>query len=227
MTSTGIKDYLSLWGSAIELAEAATHCARSLGIDAGKINQRLIRYYAGEGVISKPDRLGREAAYNYRHLLELLVARRLAQSGSPLAVIKTFTGEASVAELEAALTGSVEEKVMAATRKTGADWSQIPRQRTDNALAVNETMVELRKTLADYSEQMEKYESTNREQFYRIEHGLEIHRETTLRLAVETERWVQTIRSEIQELSTLVALVSKQMDQGITLLAAQSQQKAR
>ncbi len=223
MTSTGIKDYLSLWGSAIELAEAATHCARSLGIDAGKINERLIRYYAGEGVIGKPDRLGREAAYNYRHLLELLVARRLAQSGSPLAVIKTFTSEASTPELEAALSGSVDEKVMVATRKKAADLGQSPRQRTNTALAVNETMVELRKSLADYSERMEKYESTNREQFYRIVQRLE----ATLQLAVETGQWAQKIRSEIQELSTLVALVSKQMDQGIALLAAQSQQKAK
>jgi DNA-binding transcriptional MerR regulator len=52
-----------------------------------KLTDRLIRYYSAQGVLDKPDRLGRDAAYNFRHLLQLLTARRLSSKGISLEII--------------------------------------------------------------------------------------------------------------------------------------------
>ncbi|HZJ09143.1 MAG TPA: hypothetical protein VFD39_05570, partial [Trueperaceae bacterium] len=44
---------------------------------ADPVNQRLVRHYATQGLLDEPLKEGREARYLYRHLLQLLVVRRL------------------------------------------------------------------------------------------------------------------------------------------------------
>lgn len=105
-----IQDQKSFWGSGMELAEKATLCARELAIEGEKINLRLIRYYASEGIINRPDRLGKEAAYNYLHLLQLLVARKMVQGGAPLGTVRVFNHSASVPDLERALVGELSDE---------------------------------------------------------------------------------------------------------------------
>lgn len=106
-----VQDEKSFWGSGLELVEKAIHSAHAMGIESEKINHRLIRYYTAENIINKPDRLGKEAAYNYSHLLQLLVARRMVQSGAQLANIKRFNQSASIPELEKALSDEASAKV--------------------------------------------------------------------------------------------------------------------
>ena len=67
-------------GNASELADLAVACSRGLRLALGtdKTNERLVRYYVTEGVLYRPERVGRDAAYGYRHLLQLLTARRMA-----------------------------------------------------------------------------------------------------------------------------------------------------
>lgn len=76
-------------GNAAELAAHAIERGRAYGlpVDPDRTNERLVRYYVSEGVIDRPDRVGRDAAYGQRHLLQLLTARRMAQAGMSLAVI--------------------------------------------------------------------------------------------------------------------------------------------
>lgn len=51
-----------------------------------EVNPRLIRQYTTSGLIDAPLKEGREARYTYRHLLQLLVARRLLAEGYATAV---------------------------------------------------------------------------------------------------------------------------------------------
>jgi DNA-binding transcriptional MerR regulator len=45
------------------------------------VNPRLVRYYTTQGWLDRPLKQGREARYTYRHLLQLLVLRRLLAEG--------------------------------------------------------------------------------------------------------------------------------------------------
>jgi hypothetical protein len=47
----------------------------------------VIRDYAQRGIVSRPERHGKEAIYGYRHLLEFVAARVLVADGWPLAKI--------------------------------------------------------------------------------------------------------------------------------------------
>ncbi|KAA6184230.1 hypothetical protein F2Q65_13015 [Thiohalocapsa marina] len=77
-------------GTAAELAALAGERLESLGFDDDKVNERLVRYYVSERVLSRPRREGREALFGYRQLLELLAARLLSRDGWPLAKIASW-----------------------------------------------------------------------------------------------------------------------------------------
>lgn len=88
-------------GNAQELADAALDCASRHNwlIDADKTNERLVRYYVTVQVLDKPNRVGRDASYQYRHLLQLLIARRMLDKGFNLATIAEHNQKASTSEL--------------------------------------------------------------------------------------------------------------------------------
>jgi len=86
-----IKEHKGFWGTSEELLQRAHELAKLVGLDHTKINLRLVRYYSTEGVLDKPDRLGREAAYNFKHLLQLILARQLSQKGVSLSLAKRLT----------------------------------------------------------------------------------------------------------------------------------------
>mgnify|MGYP003382617437 CR=1 FL=1 len=88
------EQYRGWRGTAAELAELATAMLDSYGMADQKLNERLIRYYVAEGVLSRPEREGREALFGYRQVLELLVARLMSNDGWPLAKIATWNREA-------------------------------------------------------------------------------------------------------------------------------------
>jgi len=78
--------------------------------DAGKraaepVNQRLIRHYATLGLLDEPLKEGREARYLFRHLLQLLVVRRLLAEGFTAVVVGQVLESRDDAELEGLLTG--------------------------------------------------------------------------------------------------------------------------
>ena len=97
--------YRAFTGNASELAKAAIEYASAakLDIDSDKTNERLIRYYQSEGVLDRPDRLGRDSTYHYRHLVQLLNARRMVMQGLPLAMAIEHNSQRSTDELEANL----------------------------------------------------------------------------------------------------------------------------
>lgn len=88
-------------GNAQELADATLECAfhHNWPIDADKTNERLVRYYVTVQVLDKPNRVGRDASYQYRHLLQLLMARRMLDKGFNLSSIAEHNQRASTSEL--------------------------------------------------------------------------------------------------------------------------------
>jgi DNA-binding transcriptional MerR regulator len=112
-----LERHLSFSGTAEEFARMPAEVFRELGIPFDKdnrdpreaINERLVRYYVQEGVLSPPDR---EAHFTYQHLLEFLVARRLISERWTLAMVKQFLLGHSRTELEAALSMNEAERLV-------------------------------------------------------------------------------------------------------------------
>ncbi|MBF2035028.1 MAG: MerR family transcriptional regulator [Leptolyngbyaceae cyanobacterium T60_A2020_046] len=80
----------------------------------GEVNPRLVRYYTTQGVLDKPFRQGRKARYVYRHLLQLLIVRRLLAEGYTTGAIQSITTVKNDHDLEALLQGGVQLTVAAA-----------------------------------------------------------------------------------------------------------------
>ena len=78
------------------------------------VNPRLVRYYTTQGWLDRPLKQGREARYTYRHLLQLLVLRRLLAEGYSASSIGSLIGGQGDAALEDILQGGVQLTVEAA-----------------------------------------------------------------------------------------------------------------
>ena len=72
---------------------------------SGEVNVRLVRHLATLGLLDEAGRQGREARYQMRHLLQLLVVRRLMAEGHTTTAIKKLTANIEDAQLEALLRG--------------------------------------------------------------------------------------------------------------------------
>src|SRR5690625_3458509 len=64
-----------------------------------QVNPRLVRHYTSNGLLDEPLRSGREARYEYRHLLQLLVVRRLLADGYGMNAIGDLPRSRTDAEL--------------------------------------------------------------------------------------------------------------------------------
>jgi len=72
------------------------------------VSPRLVRYYTSQGLLDDPLKEGREARYIYRHLLQLLLVRRLLAEGYGASAINTLAKSKTDLELEALLQGEVQ-----------------------------------------------------------------------------------------------------------------------
>ena len=126
--------YKNWRGTAAELAGTATELLESLGFDAQRINERLVRYYVQQGVLERPAREGREAMFGFRQLLEMVVARELADDGWPLAKIAAWIRKAD----RKALLDLVDNRQLAATGLMRATLSRALPETRRLLLAVND-----------------------------------------------------------------------------------------
>jgi len=106
--------------------------------DAGKratepVNQRLVRHYATQGLLDEPLKEGREARYLYRHLLQLLVVRRLLAEGFTAAVVGNVLENRSDAELAGLLSGQLHIDLVPQPGRTTSDRSDFLRQVRERA----------------------------------------------------------------------------------------------
>ena len=97
-----IHNYQRFSGSASELADLAITCSRHLSLpgDTSKISERLIRYYVTEGLLSRPTRIGRDAEYGYKHLLQFLASRSLMEEGYPMQKVADYISNLDISQLE-------------------------------------------------------------------------------------------------------------------------------
>ena len=72
------------------------------------VTPRLIRHYTTQGMLDEPLKEGREARYTYRHLLQVLVVRRLLAEGYGASAIDNLATSKKNADLEALLQGGVQ-----------------------------------------------------------------------------------------------------------------------
>ena len=100
---TNLQTHKVFWGPLTELLERARLISKTIGVSPDKLTDRLVRYYSAQGVLDKPDRLGRDAAYNFRHLLQLLTARRLSSKGISLEIIGRHNQVKTTDQLHAGL----------------------------------------------------------------------------------------------------------------------------
>jgi hypothetical protein len=88
-------------GSANELVTLIRKLIRERAIPAtgSKPNVRLLRHYVSVGAVSRPERVGREAHFGFRQLVEYVVVRVLLADGWPLAKIAELVERASLEAL--------------------------------------------------------------------------------------------------------------------------------
>jgi len=100
-------DLIDWSGSAEDLASKVNELLPGLtGADHESINERLVRYYVQEGVLTPPDREGREAIFRIRQLIQLIVARLLLRDNWPLRKVAELIREAEVSTLLALAPGT-------------------------------------------------------------------------------------------------------------------------
>ncbi len=78
------------------------------GRAADEVTPRLVRFYTTEGLMPEAHKEGREARYSYKHLLSLLVVRKLLAQGFGGAAIKRAVAGTGADELEALLKEDVQ-----------------------------------------------------------------------------------------------------------------------
>lgn len=85
-----------------------------------EVTSRLIRYYTTERLIDEPLKVGREARYQTRHLLQILVIRKLLAEGLKMSGIGSLARRHSDDQLHRMLTRSV--SLQPATRNPALEY---------------------------------------------------------------------------------------------------------
>ena len=98
-------------GNVEKLARVASDILAARGFADDPPNDRLIRDYTQRGIVSRPQRQGKEAVYGRRHLLEVVAARVLVKDGWPLAKIAEHFPSAPDQELFALISGKAKENL--------------------------------------------------------------------------------------------------------------------
>lgn len=86
------------------LPDQKSHSRRS----REEVNPRLVRHYASQGLLDEPLKQGREARYTYRHLLQMLLIRRLLSEGFGTNAMQSFVVAKTNTELESLLQGGIQ-----------------------------------------------------------------------------------------------------------------------
>ncbi len=111
----GLDEFVEVVNS---LVERYLPASRSFNIKLrDAFNPRLVRYYATFGLISPPEREGKEARYHYGHLLQALVIRRLLFEGYTAPVLLKMLAGKTEADYEAMLAGGVSMAAAAVPRE--------------------------------------------------------------------------------------------------------------
>jgi len=97
-----------------------------------EVNGRLVRHYTSEGLLHEPLREGRGVRYEYRHLLEVLVVRRLMAEGLTASAIGDLVQKKSDPELQGLLRRGVRIEISPLMEQTNEalDFLESVRERS-------------------------------------------------------------------------------------------------
>lgn len=88
-------------------------------------DERIVRYYSTEGLISAPEgRQGTASVYGYLHLLQLLVIKRLQADNLPIRKIRELVEGKSAAELEKLMGVNQRGEQTARSKNTASEFLQ-------------------------------------------------------------------------------------------------------
>jgi DNA-binding transcriptional MerR regulator len=86
-------------------------------------DERTVRYYSAEGLLSPPEaRQGTASVYGYGHLLQLLVIKRLQADGLPIRKIKEMVEGKSERELEQLIEVESAPRPAAAAKNSATEY---------------------------------------------------------------------------------------------------------
>ena len=176
------------------------------------VNPRLVRHYTTQGLLDKPLKQGREVRYTYRHLMQLLVLRRLLAEGYSVSSMHQLIGGQPNDALENILRGGAQLTVETANPAL-AFLAQIrdrpsppAAQRASPAPAPAANVRAAAKARPQPAEPASSHISTNSD-WTRLEllDGLELHVRDTFTLpasAHERERLLQLIAQSLNQLNS-------------------------
>lgn len=135
-----LPDELADWrGTAAELADKLNEFLAgipSLADDSGSANERLVRHYVQVGILTPPEREGREALFGLRQVVEFLAARYLLKDGWPLAKVAELVRATDAEGLKQLIPGErprtrAEEAIARYRRGQAPDTSESVRTSSD------------------------------------------------------------------------------------------------
>ena len=92
-----------------------------------EVNLRLVRHYTSLGMLDEPFKDGKKAVYRYRHLLQMLLVRRMLSQGYGSAAIEAFPRQQTDSQLYRLITGQLE---LAVRSNPALDYLEALRKRS-------------------------------------------------------------------------------------------------
>lgn len=137
-----------------------------------EVNPRLVRHYTSCKLIDRPVRIGREGRYGYRHLVQLLVVRRLLMEGYTAGAIYKLVYRMSTPELQALLEQGVHLQLNPPPINPALAFLQQVQDRSEHRHSEQARANELRRTPEGSLSSSPRPETWNRVE---IMPGFEVH----------------------------------------------------
>jgi DNA-binding transcriptional MerR regulator len=217
-------EFKGFWGTGAELSERAKVMSRTMGLKTEKLTERLIRYYAAEGVLDKPDRLGREAAYHFRHLLQLLIARRLVDEGVSLVAISKFNLNKTTDELEKALLNPSKDEAKAVTEKYREEAVTAKENPvvSEQPISVAEVLSQLNELKQNMSDQSQELKQARYQVEYLLKELSEVQRDIYKRIENDQAKMKEMVMSTLDRMEHMAMRQNKEIDYQLSAMNEQA-----
>lgn len=172
-----------------------------------EITPRLVRHYTTVGMVDEPKKAGRYAIYTYRHLLQLLLVRRLLAEGMSANVINNLPRQKSNTELKNWLTGDVQLDVLSPEESSNSALEYLQklrhRQSVPETQPSEEFLQEKPETIPSSPKNLNQLTSSQWTR-WEIVPGLELHIRSDFKLPKtlnQQEQLLEKIKNLIETLS--------------------------
>jgi len=219
-----VEEFKGFWGTGVELSERAKVLSGKVGLKSEKLTERLIRFYTAQGVLDKPDRLGREAAYHFRHLLQLLIARRLVDEGVSLVAISKFNLNKSTDELEQALLNPAKDAAKAVIEKYREEVvtpKELPAM-SSSPVAIANVLSEIKDLKQTMNEEVQEIQKTQYQIDKSLNNLIETQCEFYKRMESEQVEMRHVVLSTLERMALMIEQQNKEFRYQIDMLKKQA-----